>query len=87
LDIVTNGCRLGGSAIGSKKEATEMLVSVSGMHALSISLTMSLIQQLAAEKNIQPWIQVFPMSKIKEGVEGMKEGKARYRYVLEQDFA
>jgi D-arabinose 1-dehydrogenase-like Zn-dependent alcohol dehydrogenase len=27
-----------------------------------------------------------PMSKVKEAVEGMKEGKPKYRYVLVQDF-
>lgn len=41
---------------------------------------------LAAEKNIQPWIELFPMSKIKEALEGMKAGKPKYRYVLVQDF-
>ncbi|QRV87709.1 alcohol dehydrogenase [Ceratobasidium sp. AG-Ba] len=43
--------------------------------------------KLAAEKNIQPWIQVIPMSKIKEAVEGMKAGKPKYRFVLEQDIS
>ncbi|KAG9118685.1 NADP-dependent alcohol dehydrogenase, partial [Ceratobasidium sp. 392] len=43
--------------------------------------------QLAARKNIQPWVQVFPMSRIKQAVEGMKAGKPKYRYVLEQDLA
>ncbi|KAG8767432.1 NADP-dependent alcohol dehydrogenase [Ceratobasidium sp. 428] len=43
--------------------------------------------ELAAEKNIEPMIELFPMSKVKEAVEGMKAGKPRYRYVVVQDFA
>ncbi|QRV75187.1 alcohol dehydrogenase [Ceratobasidium sp. AG-Ba] len=62
FDIVANGARLGGSLIGSKKEATQML-------------------QIAAEKDLEPMIELFPMSKVKEAVEGMKAGKPRYRYV------
>ncbi|KAF8751840.1 GroES-like protein [Rhizoctonia solani] len=42
--------------------------------------------QLAADKGIEPWIELMPMSKVKEAVEGMKEGKPKYRYVLVQDF-
>ncbi|KAH7341268.1 NADPH-dependent alcohol dehydrogenase [Rhizoctonia solani] len=67
FDIVSNGARLGGSLIGSKKEAIQML-------------------ELAAEKGIEPWIELMPMSKVKEAVEGMKEGKPKYRYILVQDF-
>ncbi|KAG8763284.1 NADP-dependent alcohol dehydrogenase [Ceratobasidium sp. 428] len=43
--------------------------------------------ELAAEKNMEPMIELFPMSKVKEAVEGMKAGRPRYRYVLVQDFA
>jgi len=68
FDIVSNGCRLGGSLIGSKKEAIQML-------------------DLAAEKGIEPWVELMPMSKVGEAVEAMKAGKAKYRYVLVQDFA
>ncbi|CAE6420987.1 unnamed protein product [Rhizoctonia solani] len=68
IDIVANGCRLAGSLVGSKKEATEML-------------------ELAAKKDIRPWIEVFPMSQIKEAIEGMKSGKPKFRYVLKQDLA
>ncbi|CAE6467344.1 unnamed protein product [Rhizoctonia solani] len=67
FDIVSNGSRLAGSLIGSKKEAIQML-------------------ELAAEKGVEPWIELMPMSKVKEAVEGMKEGKAKYRYILVQDF-
>ncbi|KAG8725880.1 NADP-dependent alcohol dehydrogenase, partial [Ceratobasidium sp. 428] len=41
--------------------------------------------KLAKAKNVQPWVEVMPMSKLKEAVEGAKAAKARYRYVLEQD--
>ncbi|KAJ1308057.1 hypothetical protein OPQ81_002124 [Rhizoctonia solani] len=43
--------------------------------------------ELAAEKGIEPWVELMPMSKVKEAVEGMKAGKAKYRYILVQDFA
>ncbi|CAE7054707.1 unnamed protein product [Rhizoctonia solani] len=60
--------QIGGSAIGSKKEAIEML-------------------ELAAKANVKPWIEIFPMSKLKEATESMKAGNARYRFVLQQDIA
>ncbi|KAI0778782.1 GroES-like protein [Trametes elegans] len=41
--------------------------------------------ELAAEKNIVPWIEELPMSELKQALEGLKAGKARYRYVLKQD--
>ena len=61
-----NGCLLGSSHIGSKKEALEML-------------------QLAAEKNIQPWIELIPMSDCAKAVKRVEENDIRYRFVLEQD--
>ncbi|KAG8738100.1 NADP-dependent alcohol dehydrogenase [Ceratobasidium sp. 423] len=70
FDIVANGCRLAGSLVGSKKEATEMLY-----------------QELAAKKGIHPWVEVFPMSKIKGAIESMRAGKPKFRYVLKQDLA
>ncbi|KAG8685573.1 NADP-dependent alcohol dehydrogenase, partial [Ceratobasidium sp. 423] len=45
------------------------------------------VLELAAEKGIEPWIELMPMSKVREAVEGVKEGKPKYRYVLVQDFA
>ncbi|KAG8888109.1 NADP-dependent alcohol dehydrogenase [Tulasnella sp. 332] len=41
--------------------------------------------RLAAEKKIHPWIQEMPMKDCSKAVRGVKEGKARYRYVLTQD--
>ncbi|QRV87799.1 Zinc-binding dehydrogenase [Ceratobasidium sp. AG-Ba] len=41
--------------------------------------------KLALAKNIQPWVEIMPMSKLKEAVEGARAAKPRYRYVLEQD--
>ncbi|WWD21445.1 hypothetical protein CI109_105930 [Kwoniella shandongensis] len=37
---------------------------------------------LVAEKNIQPWISKYPLSKVNEAVPAMVAGKARYRFVL-----
>jgi len=41
--------------------------------------------KLAAEKNIKSWIEVFPMKDAGKAVQGMIDGKSRYRYVLKQD--
>lgn len=41
--------------------------------------------ELAAEKNIVPWIEELPMSQVKVALEGIKSGRPRYRYVLTQD--
>jgi alcohol dehydrogenase (NADP+) len=38
--------------------------------------------QLAADKNIQPWIQERPMRDVNKTIADMEAGKARYRYVL-----
>ncbi|CAG7956970.1 unnamed protein product [Penicillium salamii] len=38
--------------------------------------------QVAAEKNIQPWIEERPMEDANQVIIDMEEGKARYRYVL-----
>jgi len=64
--FLKNGCYLGTSHIGSKKEALEML-------------------KLAAEKNIEPWIQELPMSKASDAILAVQKGNVRYRYVLTQD--
>ena len=38
--------------------------------------------QLAAEKKIRPWIQERPMKDANQAIVDMEDGKARYRYVL-----
>ncbi|KAH9849260.1 GroES-like protein [Lenzites betulinus] len=43
--------------------------------------------ELAAEKNIVPWIEELPMNQAKVALEALHDGKARYRYVLTQDIA
>jgi alcohol dehydrogenase (NADP+) len=40
---------------------------------------------LAAKKGIKPWIEVLPMKDVKKAVEGVKNNKVKYRYVLKQD--
>lgn len=42
--------------------------------------------RFAAEKNIAPQVEHFPMSKVNEAMEHLKSGKARYRIVLNADF-
>jgi len=41
--------------------------------------------ELAAKKAVKPWIEELPMKECKTAVEGVKAGKAKYRYVLKQD--
>lgn len=39
--------------------------------------------QLAADKDVKPWVQVRPMAEANQAIVDMERGKARYRYVLE----
>lgn len=39
--------------------------------------------ELAAEKNVRPVIQKLPMAKVNEGLDMVRQGRARYRVVLE----
>jgi alcohol dehydrogenase (NADP+) len=38
--------------------------------------------QLAADKEVRPWVQQRPMSEANRAIMDMDNGKARYRYVL-----
>ncbi|OZJ02410.1 hypothetical protein BZG36_04770 [Bifiguratus adelaidae] len=38
----------------------------------------------AQKHNVHPWIEKIPMDKVNDAIEGMRQGKVRYRYVLEQ---
>lgn len=40
---------------------------------------------LAAEKDIKPWIEVMDMKKCGEGIERVAKNDIRYRFVLRQD--
>ncbi|GAN08231.1 NADP-dependent alcohol dehydrogenase [Mucor ambiguus] len=37
----------------------------------------------AAEHNIRPWIKTYPMSKVNEAIQDFRDGKPRFRFVLE----
>jgi alcohol dehydrogenase (NADP+) len=39
--------------------------------------------ELAAEKGVLPWVERRPMRDVNQALVDMHEGKARYRYVLE----
>jgi uncharacterized zinc-type alcohol dehydrogenase-like protein len=39
-----------------------------------------------ARHNIEPKIETFPMSKVNEAIDHLKDGNARYRIVLKADF-
>ncbi|KAI5120604.1 hypothetical protein M0805_008080 [Coniferiporia weirii] len=58
--------------------------SFGGSHLGSKTDAMKMLA-LAAEKDIKPWIEVLPMKDAKTAVEGVWNGKPRYRYVLVQD--
>ncbi|EMD37733.1 hypothetical protein CERSUDRAFT_105645 [Gelatoporia subvermispora B] len=66
FDLGGNGCLVGGSHVGSKKEILEML-------------------ELARSKGIRPWIEELPMKDVAKALEGVKDNKVHYRYVLTQD--
>ncbi|CBQ72088.1 related to alcohol dehydrogenase (C-terminal fragment), partial [Sporisorium reilianum SRZ2] len=61
-----NGCLMGSSQIGSKKEALQMLA-------------------LAAEKDIQPCVEVLPMKDCSKAVKRIEDNDICYGFVLEQD--
>jgi len=42
--------------------------------------------EFAARHGIAPQVEIFPMSKVNEGLKHLEEGKARYRVVLKSDF-
>lgn len=44
------------------------------------------LMKLAGRAKVQPQIELFPMSKIKEAIQHVRDGKARYRVVLKADF-
>lgn len=81
--LLSNGCFIGGSHIGNKKEALKMLDlaaekkikpwwALAFVVCLSSSLPFSRIQEM-------------PMKDCGKAIEGMLTGKPRYRYVLTQD--
>lgn len=43
--------------------------------------------QGAADNGIKTWIEELPMSQASKAVQGVKDNKVRYRYVLKQDLA
>ncbi|KAE8978721.1 hypothetical protein PR002_g24631 [Phytophthora rubi] len=57
-------------------------VKFMGSHIGSIQDVKDMLA-LAAEKNVRPVIQKLPMSKANEGIQMLRDGKVRYRVVLE----
>jgi uncharacterized zinc-type alcohol dehydrogenase-like protein len=49
--------------------------------------TMFAMLDFAARHKITPQVEHFPMSKVNDAVEHLANGKARYRVVLDPDFA
>jgi len=38
--------------------------------------------KLASEKNVKPYIQEFPISNVNDAIQGVRDGKPRFRFVL-----
>ncbi|KAH8114175.1 GroES-like protein [Phellopilus nigrolimitatus] len=57
---------------------------IGGSHIGSKAEAIAMLK-LAAEKNIKPWIEEIPMKDCHKAIEGVLNGKPRYRYVLTQD--
>jgi alcohol/geraniol dehydrogenase (NADP+) len=49
--------------------------------------TMSAMPDFTARHKITPQVEHFPMSKVNDALEHLATGKARYRVVLDPDFA
>lgn len=58
-------------------------IKLTGSNIGSPSETRDMLE-LAASKNIKPWIQERPMSEANQAMVDFEAGKARYRYVLTQ---
>lgn len=41
--------------------------------------------KLASEKGIKTWSEILPMKDVGKAIQGVKDNKVRYRYVLKQD--
>src|SRR4051794_3250138 len=41
--------------------------------------------EFAVEHNVRPWIEKHPMSRVNEALGRLRDGKVRYRFVLEND--
>ena len=86
FSFIGNGCFIGGSHIGSKKEALEMLdlAAKKGIKPWRVDYT-SRVSFIVLTDLLR--IEELPMKDAKKAVEGVKSGKPRYRYVLKQDLA
>ena len=67
------------SLIGGQK-------SISGSPTGSPALLAAMLD-FAARHDIAPQVEVFPMSRVNASLDHLREGKARYRVVLQNDFA
>lgn len=56
--------------------------TIAGTAFGSPSMTQEMIE-FAAEKKIKPWITTYKMSEVNKALEDFREGKPRFRFVLE----
>ncbi len=59
--------------------------SLSGSPVGSPATTATMLE-FCARHDIAPVIETFPMSKVNQAIQHLRDGKARYRIVLENDF-
>jgi uncharacterized zinc-type alcohol dehydrogenase-like protein len=69
-------------------EVFSLLMGQKEMSASPLGSPYNTIQMLdfCARHNIEPKIETFPMSKVNEAIDHLKDGNARYRIVLKADF-
>jgi uncharacterized zinc-type alcohol dehydrogenase-like protein len=65
---------------------------ISGQRSISGSpvgspATIAMMLDFCARHQIAPMVEHFPMSRVNEALEHLHRGRARYRIVLENDFA
>ena len=62
-----------------------LLLSQVFIHGSAIGSPKEIEEMLAfaAEKNVRPWITKYPMDEVNKALEDFREGKPRFRFVLE----
>ncbi|KAI9498571.1 chaperonin 10-like protein [Zychaea mexicana] len=53
--------------------------------AIGSPKTIRKMLEFAAEKNVKPWIEKYPMEKVVDAIQDLRDNKARYRYVLQRN--
>lgn len=65
----------------ASRTLTPGCIAVSGSNIASPALIKEVLQ-LAADKNIVPWIEKWKWDDMNKAIKGSNDGKAKFRYVL-----